>query len=52
MAHFLHIVLFNRPSLQVEVEDPALRPEDISALIEEALRLPGDKKRKADAAGT
>lgn len=37
---------------QVEVEDPALRPEDISDLIEEALRLPGDKKRKADAAGT
>lgn len=33
---------------QVEVEDPSLRPEQLSSALEAALWLPGDKKRKQD----
>ena len=35
---------------QVEVEDPALRPEEICGVVEAALQLSGDKKRKQDGA--
>lgn len=31
---------------QVEVEDPSLQPGDIERALEDALRLPGEKKRK------
>lgn len=37
-------------SRQVEVEDPCLRPEDVSAALEAALSLPGDKKRRSELA--
>ncbi|PRW58868.1 Transcription factor ABORTED MICROSPORES [Chlorella sorokiniana] len=39
-------------TFQVEVEDPLLQPADIKALVADALRLTGDKKRKADGTGT
>lgn len=38
------------PLAQIEVDDPTLQPEAISLAVEEALRLPGEKKRKAGAA--